>query len=63
MDGYLKHILCHGANVRQGCPISALLYIFVAKNVSLKINNNTNIQGLKLEDIGHEIKNIQHTDD
>ena len=49
--------------IRQGCPISALLYIFVAEILALKINNNKDIQGLKFEDMEHEIKNIQHADD
>ena len=49
--------------IRQGCPISALLYIFVAEILALKINNNKDIQGLKFEDMEHEIKNIQHADE
>ena len=49
--------------IRQGCPISALLYIFVAEILAKKINDNTEIHGFQKSSMEKEIKNIQHADD
>ena len=48
--------------IRQGCPISAILYLFVAEILALKIRNNKDIPGIKINEIT-EIKTIQHADD
>ena len=47
--------------IRQGCPLSALLFLFVAEILAIKIKNNQNINGIVINNI--EIKNIQHADD
>ena len=49
--------------IRQGCPISAILYLFVAVILSLKIKQNQNIKGFKTDQMDKEVKNIQHADD
>lgn len=49
--------------IRQGCPISASLHLFVAEILSKKINNNENILGLKTNYMEKEVKNIQHAED
>ena len=49
--------------IRQGCPISAILYLFVAEILSLKIKQNQNIKGFKTDQMDKEVKNIQHADD
>lgn len=46
--------------IRQGCPISALLYRFVAEVLAIKIKSDPNIKGIKLN--ANEIKSIQHAD-
>ena len=33
--------------IRQGCPISAILYLFVADILALKIKNNGQVLGIK----------------
>ena len=48
--------------IRQGCPISAILYLFVAEVLALKIRNNKDTPGIKINEIT-EIKTIQHADD
>ena len=54
---------CHmNKGIRQGCPISAILYLFVAEILALKIRNNKDIPGIKINEIT-EIKTIQHADD
>ena len=49
--------------IRQGCPISALLYLFVSEILALKINKNENIQGFQLSNLHKEFKTAQHADD
>ena len=49
--------------IRQRCPISALLYIFVAEILALKINENAYIQGVVLESLHEEMKRVQNADD
>ena len=49
--------------IRQGCPISALLYLYIAEILSLKIKNNNMIEGFQAKNMNEEVKNIQHADD
>ena len=49
--------------IRKGCPISALLYLFVAEIPSLKLKLNNEINGINISNMQKDIKNIQHTDD
>jgi hypothetical protein len=46
--------------IRQDCPISTKLYLFVAEIQALKIKHNSNIEGIKINE--NEIKSI-HADD
>ena len=48
--------------IRQGCPVSALLYILVAE-VLVKIKENDNICRFELPNMMNEIKSVQHADD
>ena len=47
--------------VRQGCPLSAYLFITVVEILAIKIRNNKDIKGIKIGDI--EIKVVQMADD
>ena len=47
--------------IRQGCPLSALLFIIVAEVMAVNIRNNKNIQGLTFGEA--EIKLTQFADD
>lgn len=48
--------------IRQGCPVSALLFIFVIEILVLKINASESIQGFNLGQT-NKIKCVQHADD
>ena len=62
-NGWISKTINMTRGIRQGCPISAILYLFVAEILSLKIKQNDQIQGFHLENMDLEIKNIQHADD
>ena len=48
--------------IRQGCPLSALLFILVVEVLALNIRNNKKITGIKLPK-GYEAKISQFADD
>lgn len=35
--------------IRQGCHISALLYLFIAEVLAIKLKTNNDIKGIKLK--------------
>ena len=49
--------------IRQGCPISAIIFLFVVEIMSIKINSSDNIKGFTKENMDTEIKLLQHADD
>ena len=49
--------------IRQGCPISAILYLFVAEILAIKIRSNNQIEGFLCQNLPKEIKSVQHADD
>jgi hypothetical protein len=50
-------------SVRQGCPLSMLLYVIPIEILSIKIRKNNQIEGLKIPNLKDEIKMLQHADD
>ena len=60
-NGWLSKHCSMSRGIRQGFPISAKIYLFVAELLVLKIQNNPNIEGISVK--SNEIKNIQHADD
>ena len=46
-NGWLSKNCEMSRGIRQGCPISALLYLFVAEILAIKINSNNNIKGFQ----------------
>ena len=60
-NGWLSREISLSRGVRQGCPISALLFILAVEVLAISINDNKNIKGYKIGD--QEIKIVQHADD
>lgn len=55
-NGWLSKSCKMTRGIRQGCPLSALLYLFVAEILAIRINCNQNIEGITIN--SNEIKNI-----
>ena len=60
-NGYLSNPFQLNRGIRQGCPISALLFILVAEIMAIKIRKESSIKGIMVE--GHEFKLCQLADD
>ena len=60
-NGFTSQYFRVMAGIRQGCPISALLFIIAAECLSIFIKNNCNIKGIKMG--GLERKITQLADD
>ena len=47
MDGYSSDWQTHHTGIRQGCPLSSLLYVLCIEVLCLEIKNNPQIKGLE----------------
>ena len=60
-NGYLSPFFEISRGIRQGCPLSALLFILYAEVLAISIQHSKNIKGIK---VGYnEIKITQYADD
>ena len=48
VNGVLTDRFCLGRSIRQGCPLSALLYAISAEPLALLIKNDARVQGIQL---------------
>ncbi len=60
-NGFHTEFFTVSRGIRQGCPISALLFIMCVEVLAIRIREMTNIQGIKLKD--KELKITQYADD
>ena len=63
VNGKLTEKIHIERSVRQGCPISMMLYVLCLEPLILRINGNTRIKGISIPNCPDEIKTIQHADD
>lgn len=63
INGKLTPFIAIERGVRQGCPLSLLLYILIAEILGNSIMENTKITGFKLPNVNNFIKHIQFADD
>ena len=54
-NGYYSKYFKLSRAIRQGCPVSALLFLFVAEIIAIKIRNNKHIQGIKIDKVIYKI--------
>ena len=60
-NGYTTKYFKLKCGVRQGCPLSALLFIIAVESLATSIRKNQNIRGIKFND--REVKLTQLADD
>lgn len=62
-NGWITKTCSMNRGIRQGCPVSAIIFLFVTEILSLTIVENKEIAGFKTQYMTKEIKLIQHADD
>ncbi|KAL9984497.1 hypothetical protein ACROYT_G006797 [Oculina patagonica] len=62
-NGWLSAFITLERGLRQGCPLSAPLYIITAELMAIHIRRNPNIHGLKPPNSTEETKLSQYADD
>ena len=50
-NGFFSEFFKLTRSIRQGCPISALLFLLVAEVLAIDIRNDINIKGIQIENI------------
>lgn len=63
INGFLTDFIGISKSIRQGCPLSALLYTLVAEPLGLAINGEKEIKVFLIEDNVIEQKKFQYADD
>ena len=61
VNGYLTDETNITRGIRQGCPISALLYVLIVEVFGIAIRKSVKISGVKIS--GSELKILQYVDD
>ena len=61
INGFVSNSFSINRGVRQGCPLSSLLYVLCAEVLCLEINQNSGIVGINFGDIFH--KDLEFADD
>ena len=54
-NGYLSRNIKLSRGIRQGCPISALLFVLVAEILSVKLRSDKNVTGISVNNIEYNI--------
>ena len=60
-NGHVSDTFCLGRGVRQGCPLSALLYVLIAEIFAENIRKDKSVSGLLVNK--QEFKILQYADD
>jgi len=63
INGKLSDPIYLKRSVRQGCPISMLLYVIGIEVLNIAIKEDKNIQGISVPNINNPIKTFLHADD
>ena len=64
-NGWVSEFFNNSRGIRQGCPLSALLFILSVESMALRLQSNKNIKGItiKIDEKNHSIKISQLADD
>ena len=63
-NGWISEIFQNSRGIRQGCPLSALLFVLSVEIMALRIRNNKDIKGfqINIDEQTHSIKISQLAD-
>ena len=61
VNGYLTDEINITRGIRQGCPVSALLYVLITEVFGIAVRKNEKIEGVKIS--GSELKILQYAGD
>ena len=62
-NGYISDWFEISRGIRQGCPVSALIFVLCVEILAVKIRNNPSLQGFHFGDVEKKIKITQYADD
>lgn len=62
-NGYVSRNISIQRGIRQGCPVSALLFIIATEIMAINIRNDSDIQGFNMPGSNENIKILQYADD
>jgi hypothetical protein len=64
-NGWISEIFKNSRGIRQGSPLSALLFVLSVEIMALRIRNNKDIKGfqIKIDEQTHSMKISQLADD
>ena len=63
VNGHLTSFFRLSRDVRQGCPLSPLLYVLVAEAFAVNLRSNPRIQGISFPGVGPVSPIVQYADD
>jgi hypothetical protein len=63
VNGFLTQSIRIGRSVRQGCPLSSMLFTLCQEPLAQRIRKDHRIQGTKIPNFNKPCKNIQFADD
>lgn len=63
VNGFLSEAFDVGRSVRQGCPLSALLFVLSQEPLACAIRSDPRIKGINIPNLERSVKNIQFADD
>ena len=62
-NGHLSRQIHISKGIRQGCPVSSLLYLLAAEVLATKIRSSSSIKGIEIGNKDKYVKLSQYTDD
>ena len=65
INGFLSETICIKRGIRQGCPLSALIFIICTEFMALQIKENDKIKGIEIQTFENttNVKITQYADD